>query len=346
MNKIRIIFFGTPEFAKIVLEKLIPAHNLPNKAGKQADFEIVAVVTAPDKPVGRKQVLTPPLIKVLAQENNIPVLQPNKLNNEFISKLKELDPDLHVVASYGKIIPQAVLDIPKHGNINVHPSLLPKYRGASPIQSVLLNGDKETGVTIMLMDEKMDHGEIVSSIQCPVSKNEKFKELHDRLANLGADLLVKTIPDYLSGKIKPQEQDHDKATFCKMIKKSDGEIDWQQPAEKIYNQWRALYLWPGIFSDKCLGIKDENLKIKFIELSLINTKNHNLKPGVFFTLKTKGLPAVVQLDCGVARVEGVKAGQAGLFIVCGNNTALEIKKLQPEGKKIMDAQGFINGYLK
>ena len=220
MNKIKIIFFGTPEFAWIILDKLL----------KQDNFEIVAVVTALDKPTGRKQILTPPPAKVLAEKNNIPVLQPAELNNEFIENLKKYQADLMVTAAYGKIIPKEILDLFHERSLNVHPSLLPKYRGASPIQTALLNGDDKTGVTIMLMDEKMDHGSIVSSVKVSSIKDKKFTELHDKLAKFGAELLIKTIPDYLSGKIIPVEQEHEKATFCKIIKKQNGEINWNNTA--------------------------------------------------------------------------------------------------------------------
>ncbi len=311
-NKIKIIFFGTPKFAKIILQKLIEQNNL----------KICAVVTAPDKLVGRKQILTPPAVKVIAQENNIPILQPEKLDNNLIIKLKKYDPDLHIIASYGKIIPQAILDLPKYGNLNVHPSLLPKYRGASPIQSVLLNGEQETGVTLILMDEKMDHGPILTFSKLPVAKDIKFLELHNKLAKLGAELLVKAIPDYISGKIKPIEQKHNNATFCKIIKKTDGKIDWLKPAKQIYNQWRAFCEWPGVYSQFTLNNKQ--LTIKFIEFKI-----------------PMGTSVIMQKTPGKFFVQNKK-----LYIVCGGKSALEIKKLQPEGKKIMGAQAFINGYLQ
>ena len=318
---IKIIFFGTPEFAKIVLGKIIKTPSFKDKKAGHWKFEILAAVTAPDKPVGRKRIPTPPPVKVLAQENNIPVLQPTDLTDQkFARQLKSFSPDLIVVAAYGKIIPKNILDIPKFGSLNIHPSLLPKYRGASPIQSAILNGDKETGVTIMLMDEKMDHGDIISKFQFPISNDDTYEFLSKKMAELGAGLLIKTIPDYVAGKIKPIGQEHDKATYCKIIKKNDGKIDWSKSAQEIYNQWRAFYPWPGVFFQST--INNQQITIKLIEINLSDVKNEGKNPGEFF-VKNKHL-----------------------YIACGQETVLEIKKLQPAGKKVMTAKEFVNGYLK
>jgi len=218
-------------------------------------------------------------------------------------------------------LPLEILEIPKYKSINIHPSLLPKYRGASPIQTAILNGDSETGVSIMLMDEKMDHGSILSKIQFPISNTYNYKILSEKLANASAELLIKTIPEYIFGKIKPVEQDHNQATFCKIIKKSDGEINWRKSAQEIYNQYRAFAKWPGIYSE--LIIYNKKLIVKFIEINLTDKKSNN-PVGEFF-------------------IENKK-----LYINCGDNpqySRLEIKKLQPQGKKIMTADAFINGYL-
>ena len=316
INQLKFIFFGSSEFSVIILKHLVEAGYLP-----------LAIVTVPDQPVGRKQILTPTPVKILALEKNIPILQPEKLdelvgNKNFCSIL----PELFIVASYGKIIPKNILDLPKFGSLNVHPSLLPKYRGASPIQAALLNGKKETGITIMLMDEKMDHGPILSSAKCLISETENFSELHNRLAKMGAELLIATMPNFLAGKIKPKEQIHNQASFCKIIQKQDGEINWQKSAEEIYNQWRAYADWPGVYSQ--LAVNNKQLSIKFIEKCMVETRhwrvstNTNIKPGEFFV------------------------DNKNLFITCGNNSSLEIIKLQIEGKNIMPANDFINGYLK
>ncbi len=188
---------GTPEFAVPSLKKLI----------ENKDFEILAAITAPDKPVGRKQALTPPPIKILAQKNKISVLQPEKIKTIEL-EIKNLKPDLIIICAYGKIIPQSILDIPKFGSLNVHPSLLPKYRGPSPIQWAILEGEEETGVSIMLVDEKMDHGPIIANLKFKIA-NLKFtyKELSEKLTELGAQLLIETIPQWINKEIKPKIQD-------------------------------------------------------------------------------------------------------------------------------------------
>jgi len=267
IKPLKFIFFGSSEFSVIILKHLIEAGYLP-----------LAIVTAPDQPVGRKQILTPTPVKILALEKNIPILQPKKLDDDFynnvLNSLRQLadqgndkkEVDLFIVASYGKIIPKNILDLSKFGSLNVHPSLLPKYRGASPIQAALLNGEKKTGITIMLMDEKIDHGPILSSAKYPISETENFLTLHNRLAELGAKLLIATMPNFLAGKIKPIEQNHKVATFCKIIKKEEGEINWQKSAEEIYNQWRAYADWPGVYSQ--LAVNNKQLTIKFIEINI------------------------------------------------------------------------------
>jgi methionyl-tRNA formyltransferase len=331
-NKIKTIFFGTPRFAEIVLEKIIA----------DGSYEILGVVTTPDEPVGRKQILTAPMAKVLAEKNGLKVWQPERLDDGFYEELKNYnhpDPtavgspllrkegiaktniDLFIVAAYGKIIPENFLNLPKFGCLNIHPSLLPKYRGASPIQSALLSGEKETGVTIMKMDAEMDHGPIVSGIKYQVSKTDTTEILMEKLASVGAELLLKTIPDYLAGKIELKEQDHGAATFCKIIKKGDGEIDWSKPAEEIYNQWRAFWPWPGVFAN-IKTLKHENIKTKFIELFLTHESDEKRVTGELFTENGK------------------------LFVAGGDNQLLEIIKLQPEGKNVLEAREFINGYLK
>lgn len=200
------------------------------------NFEVIAVVTAPDSAVSKSF--------------RGKIFTPSKLDDEFINDLKKLNPDLIVVSSYGKIIPQAILDIPKFGALNVHPSLLPKYRGASPVPATILAGDKETGVTIIEMDEKMDHGPIIYASKISLIGQENLQELINKLFQLGAEVLVKVIPDFVSGKIKPHEQDHTKATFCKLMSKEDGYFDLNTPPdwEKLDRMTRAYYPWPGVWT--------------------------------------------------------------------------------------------------
>ncbi|MDP4010351.1 MAG: methionyl-tRNA formyltransferase [Candidatus Spechtbacteria bacterium] len=252
--KNKIVFLGTPKFAKIILEKLILSRHKP-----------VLVITSPDKPVGRKQKLTPSPVKVLAERKKIPVLQPEKLDEEFINKLRGNSYDLFVTAAYGKLLPKKLLDIPKHGTLNVHPSLLPKWRGSSPVQYSILNGDKETGSTIMLLDEKLDHGPILAQESLEIKKSNTAPILSNKLAKHGAELLTRTIPKWLNGKIEPKEQDHGAATYTKMLTRSDGKIDWTMPAGSLERKLMALTPWPGLFTfwnDKRLKILSFDIKNK------------------------------------------------------------------------------------
>jgi len=305
----KIVFIGTPEFGAIILEGLIKANYKP-----------VLVVTAPDKPVGRKQVLTPPPVKILAERYKIPVIQPDKiLDSRF--QILDSEPDLVVVAAYGQILPKEILEIPKFGCLNVHPSLLPKWRGPSPIQSTILNGDKETGITIILMNEKMDQGPILAQRELEFSIfNFQFSKLHNKLANLGTNLLIETIPKWTKGKIKPKPQDDSKATYTKILKKDDGKIDWKKSAEEIERQVRAFESWPGSFTrwEK----KDKKiLLIKILKarlLKVIDSKNYPIG---------KTLVAPQNEIC-------IQTGQGFLII----------EKLQLEGKKEMSSEEFLRGH--
>ena len=249
MSSINFAFFGTSEFSVKILEKLIESGYAPS-----------LVVTAPDKPRGRKMALTPPPVKVSAQKYNLKIIQPEKLSDLDIECPSGLD--LFIVAAYGKIIPKSVLEIPKFGALNVHPSLLPKFRGPSPIQSFILSGEEKTGVTIMLMDEQVDHGQILSQKEFealnPKSEirnksqiqNLKLnsKELEEKLAELGGQMLVDAIPKWVNGEIKPQEQDHGQATFTKKITKEDGLVDLEKDKpETIYKKFLAFQSWPGVY---------------------------------------------------------------------------------------------------
>jgi len=277
----KFVFFGTPEFATIILEKLIKSGLKP-----QAVFR-----------------------------------DPKESVSVLIEKLNKLKPDLAVIAAYGKILPKEILEIPRYGFINVHPSLLPKYRGASPIQCAILNGDKETGVTIMKIDEKMDHGKIISNLKTKISKLDTYETLSKKLAELGAELLIKTIPDYISGKIKPVEQDHLQATYTKIIKKEDGKIDWTKNAESIERMTRAYYPWPSAWTTW-------NGKIlKILEADISKYKN-NFQIGEVFLLKH---PNVLR---NVGMLLCVKCGIGNLII----------KKLQLEGGKILTTKEFLNGH--
>jgi methionyl-tRNA formyltransferase len=239
MTTLRIIFMGTAELSCASLEAL----------ARDEKFHVVAVVTQPDKPKGRELKLTPSPVKILAEQLKLPVLQPFKARDEkFIGELRELKSGLIVVVAYGQILPQGILDLPQFGCLNVHTSLLPKYRGAAPIQRAIADGETKTGVTIMKMDAGLDTGEIISQTRTPISPEDNSQTLHDRLAQLGAKLLVETIPDYVAVKILPKPQPAEGASYAAKIKKEDGRIDWNLPAQKILNRLRAFTPWPGAFT--------------------------------------------------------------------------------------------------
>ena len=306
LKNISIIFMATPQFSVPILNALIENYNL------------VAVVTQPDKKVGRKQILTASPIKQLALENKVQVLQPKSVtgNAEFIRRLTELKPDLIVVAAYGFILPKELLDIPQYGVINVHASLLPKYRGASPIQAAILNCDKTTGVVIMLMDEKMDHGPILAQQKAEIEEAETFKTLHDKLSILGTHLLIDTLAKWINKEIKPKEQNHDQATYCKLITKEDGKINWHKSASEIERQVRALNPWPSTWTSW------NNKNIKSLVVEILN-------------------PAVGCAESDIGKT--FLTEQKQLAINC-KTVSLLLKKLKLEAKKPMTDQEFFNGY--
>ncbi len=231
-----LIFFGTPLFAVPALEALV-------KNG----YSIVGVVTRPDEPAGRNQILTPPPVKIAAERLGIPVFQPEGFDaKHFAEEIPAAE--LFIVAAYGKIIPQSILNLAPRGTLNIHPSLLPKWRGPSPIQSAIMAGDEHTGVSIMLLDELMDHGPIVAQRTVPLPPRATYPLLHDTLAELGAIMLIETIPPYLAGKIKPVMQNDEQATFSKILKRNDGRALWDRPAESIDRMVRALNPWPGVWT--------------------------------------------------------------------------------------------------
>ncbi len=233
----RIVFMGSPDFAVPTLRTLA------------AHYPVVGVVTQPDKAAGRGRKLTPPPVKVVAQELGLPLIQPRRLREEAaMAQLRAWQPDLIVVAAYGQILKPAVLDLPPFGCINVHASLLPRWRGASPIQHAILHGDAQTGITIMQMDPGMDTGPILRQRAIPITPDDTAATLSARLAALGADLLRETLPDYLAGRIQPQPQDDSQATYAPLLKKADGELDFTRPATYLARQVRAFHPWPGTFT--------------------------------------------------------------------------------------------------
>jgi methionyl-tRNA formyltransferase len=305
MAALRIIFMGTAELSCASLEKLA------------RDFSVAAVVTQPDKPKGRELKPQPSPVKILAEKLKFPVMQPAKARDEkFIGELRELRPDLIVVVAYGQILPQSMLDLPIFGCLNVHTSLLPKYRGAAPVQSAILNGETETGVTIMKMDAGLDTGAIVAQTRTPILPEDNSQTLHDRLAQLGAELLVKTIPDFVAGRIHPQPQPAEDVTYAAKIKKEDGHIDWNQPAQKILDRLRAFTPWPGAFTFLKAEQKPQLLKIWKVE--------------------------IVERSGNAGEI--LSADKNGVMVACGQN-ALRILELQREGGRRMNAAEFLAGHL-
>lgn len=298
---LNIVFFGTDIFAKTILENLIQ------------HFKVIAVVTKQDEIVGRKKVLEESKISKLAKENNIEYLKPNKLK-DIADDLKKMDPDLFIVAEYGKIIPESILNIPKYGAINIHGSILPKYRGASPIQYSLLNENIKTGITIIQMDKEMDHGNIIKTAEIKIDIDDDQITLREKLAKLGADTLINLLSSNLP--FKSIEQNHDEATCTKLIEKNDGLINLENDlANNIIAKFKAYKPWPGIFiieNNKRIKINDISYKIYNLE-SVDKTFNN------FIVRDNKEL-----------------------FIKDKNNKLVKVNKVQLEGKNEIDAKDFIN----
>ena len=302
----KVIFLGTPEFSATVLRGLL-------KEG----YDVIAAVTQPDKPVGRKQKLQKSPVKLIAEEENIKLYQPAKLpKSPELEELKALQADLIITAAYGQFLPTSFLNSAKVAAINVHGSLLPKYRGGAPIQWSLLNGDKETGITIMYMVKGMDAGDIISQEKLPIEKDDDNGSLFERLAIVGRELLLDTIPKILSGDIQPIQQDPDKVVFSPNISKDQEHIDFTQPAEKVFNQIRALSPDPGAWT----MLNGQRTKLYKTEVEEINSD----------------LPVGSVYDLGKKR----------LVIVAGDKQGVSIKKIQPAGKKIMDIANYMNGLGK
>lgn len=299
----KVIFFGTPQFAVLSLNEL-----------KKQKIDIAAVVTQPDKPAGRKKVMTKSPVKQCAEDLNLKILQPRN-QKELFDSLKGLKADFFIVIAYGMILSKEILQIPKYSCINVHASLLPKYRGASPIQEALLNGDKSTGISIMKMDEKLDHGPIYLIKKIEIEAKDDLTSLSNKMAKLSGEILPHVLKDIVEGLLIAikQDEDHQKSSYCRKIKKEDGKINWKkQSAKEVQNMIRAYSPWPGVYTD----FKDKKLKILDSE-----TVEESLNPGQF---KVDG--------------KALKIGTAkGVLIP---------KKVQIEGKNEMDITSFINGYMK
>lgn len=330
MKKISLIFFGTEDFAATILQGLIDS----------SDFEIKLVITQPDKPVGRKQELRQPPVKILAEKYGLKIEQPDTLKNFNLPT----DADLGVAVQYGLLIPKHILETPLHGITNIHPSLLPKYRGASPIQSAILNGEIQTGVTVMKMDEGLDTGPILLQKQVKIEPNETYTTLAQKLAKIASCTLTEAIQGYVSGQIQPQAQDSALATNCREFKREDGQIDWSQSAVEIYNQWRAFQPWPGVFTEVTFGKK--KIKIKILKMCYPVSFPPCLPAGrrTRESSPTNWMPDHVVHD----NIDNpfIKLNKKSLGAMAGDGQIILIDELQPEGKKAMNVESFINGYLR
>lgn len=301
-RRMRIMYMGTPDFAV-----------LPLKAILDAGYEVSAVVTQPDRPKGRSGKLVPCPVKELATERGLTVLQPDRIRNpESVELLKKYPADIYVVAAFGQILTREILDIPRYGCINIHASLLPHLRGASPIQHAILGGDKMTGVTIMQMDEGIDTGDILLQESCEISDNDTGGTLFDKLAELGAEMIVKVLPMIEAGTVTPVPQDPDKADHVGMLKKSMGRMDFSLSAEELERRVRGLDPWPGAYTE----LDGKQLKI---------WKTHVIKGDYIAPPGT---------------VTGT--GEGLITVACGQDF-LAIEELQPEGKRRMTATDYLNG---
>lgn len=297
----KIIFMGTPDFSTKVLEMLIAEHN------------VIAVVTQPDRPVGRKRTLTPPPVKEVAVKHGLPVYQPEKLaQSEDLEKLIALDADLIVTAAFGQILPESLLNAPKLGAINVHASLLPKYRGGAPIHQAIIDGQKETGISIMYMVKKLDAGDIISQRTIAIEDQDDVGSMHDKLSFLGADLLKETLPSIINGTNQRIEQNEDEATFASNISRDQEKIDWSQSAEAIYNQIRGLSPWPVAYTK----MDDGNLKVYASRIEQGKT----------------GEPGTI-----------IETTKKAIIVATGSGDAIALTDIQVAGKKRMLTANYLSG---
>lgn len=308
----RAIYMGTSEFANPALKELITRN-----------IDILGVVTQPDRPSGRGQKLTPSPVKKVAIEYNLSVFQPEKVRKpEFVNVIRQLEPDVIIVAAFGQLLPQSILDIPPCGVINLHPSLLPKYRGAAPIQWALINGEKETGITLMLLDAGEDTGDIICAKRIPIGLEDTAEDLHHKLANIGGKLLIdilQNIPDGQPPHVTPQK--HDEATHAPRLTKDIGQIDWNESALNIHNLVRGTAGWPGAYT---YFRKDTLIKI-------IQTFPHQDAQIIKENLEQKQ-PGTIRIT------------KEGNLNVVTNNGEIQLINIQPATKKVMSAKDFVNGY--
>lgn len=309
----KIVFMGTPDFAVGALEALI-----------RAGHEITAVVTQPDKPKGRgKEVQFPP-VKECALREGIPVFQPVKIKTEeAISQLRQYEADIFVIVAFGQILSKEILEMPRLGSVNIHASLLPKYRGAAPIQWVIINGEKESGVTIMQMDEGIDTGDMLSKTVVPILEEDTFETLHDKLMDAGAKLIVETLPKLEEGSINPEKQNDEESCYAKILKKSFGEISWTDSADKIEHLVRGMNPWPSAYT---------YMEQKQLKIWVAKQEKDAVTLDEIISDKSTAIPGMI-----------VKVEKDAIFVQTGDGI-LKITELQMEGKKRMEVKAFLLGY--
>ena len=303
-----IVFMGTPDFAVKSLQALLD----------QPDYQVVAVVTQPDRPVGRKRRLTPTPVKEVALAHDLKIFQPEHIasDQEIADFFDQTELDLLVTAAYGQFLPQSLLEAPKYGAVNVHASLLPKYRGGAPIHYAIWKGDQETGVSLMQMVPAMDAGPILAQAKASIDDQVTVAEMFDRLADLGAELLIDKLPALFAGDLQAVPQDEDQATYAPNIKKAEERIDWTEPAQAIHNKIRAFNSWPGAYA------LYEDQRWKFWRTEVLADQTTDQAPGT---------------------VIGIKKKPAQFLIAAGDGKVLNVLEIQPNGKKQMDSASFING---
>lgn len=305
----KIVFFGTPELARRVLVSL----------AESPEFQVVAAVCQPDRPVGRSQILTPPPVKAEALARKIPVFQPEKVRNnaEFFAQLRALGAEVFVVVAYGRILPKELLDIPAKGCVNVHGSLLPKWRGAAPIQFSLMAGETRTGVMLMKMDEGMDTGDLLCTQLVPIDEFETAGTLFAKFGEVSGPFVVRNLPRYLAGEVPPVPQRHAEATSTKILTKEDGKLDFSGNARELFWRWKGLTPWPGVFGTL------EGKKVIFEACDYVRGAGEN---------------AARAAEAGRAQL----APDGAMEVACGQGT-LRVTKLKPEGKPSMAPRDFFNG---
>lgn len=303
LRQMKIVFMGTPAFSVPILEALV-----------KYSYEVIAVVTQPDRPVGRKKILTPSPVKKAALEHNIEVLQPEKISgSQEMERIMALEPDLIVTAAFGQFLPTKLLNVPRFGSINVHASLLPKYRGGAPVHYALINGETETGVSIMYMEKKMDAGDVISQRSLPITRNDDVGTLFDRLSLLGRDLLMETIPHIIDGTINPVKQDETQVTFSPNITREQEVLDWNKEAKQIDFQVRGMRPFPGAYT----FLNGERFKIWAVT-PLSNQTDK--EPGTIVDIQKESI-----------------------LVACGNGTVVQLDEVQPAGKTRMSVAAYISG---